>query len=63
MFGVEAYGAFGPIDSLGSERVERVFAVIDLRGPWWDLNAGVGASWGTPDHPIAKLIFGLHPKS
>jgi hypothetical protein len=62
MFGIEAYGAFGPIDDLGSETVERLFGVIDVRGPWWDLNAGIGASWGTPDHPIAKLILGLHPR-
>ena len=61
MFGVELYGAFGPIDALGDENVERAFAVVDLRGPHWDLNAGIGASRGSPDHPIGKLIVGIHP--
>jgi hypothetical protein len=60
MLGVEAYGAFGPIDGLGSG-VERLFAVLDLRGSWWDLNAGLGVNRGSPDHPIAKIIFGVHP--
>ena len=61
MVGVEGYGAFGPIDDLGRERVERVFGVVDVKGSWWDLDVGLGASWGLPDHPIGKLIFGLHP--
>jgi len=61
MVGVEAYGAFGPVDALGSEDVARAFAVADVRGRRWDLNVGVGASTGTPDHPIAKVIVGLHP--
>ena len=59
--GVEAYGAFGPVDDLGSEDVTRVFGVVDLTGSWWDLNLGAGWAWGTTDHPIAKLIFGVHP--
>jgi hypothetical protein len=63
MLGVEGYGAFGPIDNLGSERVERVFGVLDLKGSWWDLDIGVGQSWGIGDHPIGKLIFGIHPSS
>jgi hypothetical protein len=61
MAGVEAYGAFGPIDDLGSESVERAFAVVDVRGKHWDLNAGIGANRGSPDHPIVKLIVGIHP--
>ena len=61
MVGIEGYGALGPVDDLGSERVERGFGVVDVKGSWWDLDLGLGASWGTPDHPIGKLIFGLHP--
>ncbi len=60
MLGVELYGAFGPIDAL-TEGVDRVFGVVDLKGSWWDLNAGIGASRGSADHPIGKLIFGIHP--
>ena len=59
--GAEAYGAFGPLDDLGSERVTRLLAVVDLTGDWWDLNVGVGYGWGAPDHAIAKLNLGLHP--
>jgi hypothetical protein len=61
MFGVEAYGAYGTFDALGEESVTRLFAVADLRGARWDLNAGLGVSRGSPDHPIAKLIVGIHP--
>jgi hypothetical protein len=61
MIGVEAYGAYGPVDDLGREKVERVFGVVDVKGRWWSLDAGIGASWGLPDHPIGKLIFGLDP--
>ena len=61
MIGVEAYGAYGPVDDLGSEKVERVFGVVDVKGSWWSLDVGIGASWGLPDHPIGKLIFGLDP--
>jgi hypothetical protein len=59
--GVEGYGAFGPVDDLGSEEVERGFAVVDIKGHAFDLNIGIGASRGTADHPIGKLIFGIHP--
>jgi hypothetical protein len=63
MVGVEGYGAFGPIDALGAdEDVVRGYVVVDLKGSWWDLNLGVGATYGLGDHPIAKLIFGAHPK-
>lgn len=63
MVGVEGYGAFGPVDALGEdERVERAFGVVDVRGGTWDLNAGVGVSHGNGDHPVAKLIFGVHPR-
>ncbi len=63
MVGVEGYGAFGPIDALGAdEDVVRGYVVADLKGSWWDLNLGVGATHGIGDHPIAKLIFGAHPK-
>ena len=54
MVGVEGYAAL-PDD------VFRAFAVIDVRGDGWDLNAGIGANTGSPDHPIAKLILGFHP--
>ena len=63
MLGVEGYAAFGPFSSLGSEDVLRGFAVADLRGSWWDLNVGIGASHGIGDHPVGKLIFGIHPSS
>ncbi len=61
MAGVEGYGGFGPVDALDSG-VVRAFAVVDYRGTWWDLNAGLGISHGSGDHPIGKLIFGLHPE-
>jgi hypothetical protein len=63
MLGVEGYGAFGPFSSLGGEDVLRGFVVADLRGAWWDLDLGIGASHGISDHPVAKLIFGIHPAS
>jgi hypothetical protein len=59
--GVEAYGAFGPIDDLGSERATRLLAVIDVSGSWWDVNLGGGYGWGSTDHVVAKLIVGIHP--
>ena len=61
--GAEAYGAFGPIDDLGSEHASRVFGVLDVSGAWWDLNLGVGYGWGSTDHVVAKLIVGLHPRA
>ena len=60
-FGVEGYGAFGPLDDLGSENVERAFAVVDLRGRAWDLDIGGGVNHGSEDHPVLKLILGIHP--
>jgi hypothetical protein len=60
--GVEAYGAFGPIDDLGSEHVTRAFGVVDLAGSWWDLDVGGGYGWGSTDHVVAKMIFGIHPR-
>ncbi len=62
MIGVEAYGAFGPVDDLGSEHVTRVLAAIDVRGAWWDLNAGAGPEWGAPDRGVVKIIVGIHPR-
>lgn len=59
--GAEVYGAFGPLDDLGSEHASRLLGVVDLTGDWWDLNLGIGYGWGSPDHVIAKLILGLHP--
>ena len=59
MVGTELYGAFGPFDDLGREDVERAFAVVDVQHGRWDFNAGIGASTGIPDHPIAKLIVGF----
>jgi len=62
--GVEAYGAFGPIDDLGSEHASRLFGVVDLTGAggWWDVNIGGGYGWGSPEHVVAKVIFGVHPR-
>jgi hypothetical protein len=60
--GAEAYGAFGPIDDLGSEIVSRLFGVVDLTGARWDINLAAGYSWGSPDHVVAKLIIGVHPR-
>ncbi len=59
--GVEGYAAFGPIDNLGSETFERGFVVIDYKGSVVDLNIGIGATHGSADHAIGKLIFGIHP--
>lgn len=59
--GAEGYGAFGPLDDLGSEHASRLLAVIDVSGDWWDLNIGGGYGWGSPDHAVAKLIVGIHP--
>jgi hypothetical protein len=59
--GVEGYGGFGPLDDLGGESVTTVFGVVDVHASWFDLNAGIGATRGSSDHPIAKLIFGMHP--
>jgi hypothetical protein len=61
--GGEAYGAFGPVDDLGSERTSRAFGVVDIAGSWWDLDLGVGYGWGSPDHVVAKLIVGIHPRA
>ena len=60
--GAEAYSALGPLDDLGSEHASRLLGVVDLTGDWWDLNLGVGYGWGEPDHVVAKLILGLHPR-
>ena len=59
--GVEAYGAFGPLDDLGSEHASRLLGVVDVTGSWWDINLGGGYGWGSPDHVVAKLIVGIHP--
>ena len=61
--GAEAYGAFGPIDDLGSERASRRIGVLDVTGSWWDLNLGGGYGWGSDDHVVAKLILGIHPRA
>jgi hypothetical protein len=60
--GAEAYGAFGPLDDLGRERVTRLLAAIDVHGAWWDLNAGAGPAWGSPDRGVIKVIVGFHPR-
>jgi hypothetical protein len=60
--GAEAYAAFGPLDDLGSEHASRLFGVVDLTGDWWDLNIGAGYGWGSAEHTIAKVIFGVHPR-
>ena len=59
--GIESYSAFGPIDDLGSERVERLLGAVDWTSPWVDVNVGAGYAWGTPDHVVVKAIFGVHP--
>jgi hypothetical protein len=61
--GAEAYGAFGPLDDLGSDHATRLLGVVDMTGDWWDLNIGGGYGWGDADHLIAKLIVGLHPRA
>jgi hypothetical protein len=60
--GVEAYGAFGPLDDLGSEHASRLLAVVDVTGTWWDVNLGAGYGWGSTDHVVGKLIIGIHPR-
>jgi hypothetical protein len=59
--GLEGYGGFGPIDDLGSESVERGFATFDYKGSTFDINFGLGVTHGSADHPVFKLIFGMHP--
>jgi hypothetical protein len=61
--GAEAYGAFGPFDDLGGEHASRLLGVVDVTGTWWDLNIGGGYGWGDPDHVVAKLIVGIHPRA
>jgi hypothetical protein len=61
--GIEAYGAFGPIDDLGSETVGTLLGAVDYVGRWLDLNVGAGPSWGGEDGAIIKLIVGVHPSS
>jgi hypothetical protein len=60
--GIEAYGAVGPIDDLGSEHASRLLGVVDVVGAWWDVNLGGGYGWGSTDHVVAKLIVGIHPR-
>lgn len=59
--GIEGYSGFGPLDDLGSESAQNIFGVIDLHSRAFDLNVGLGASRGSEDHPIFKLILGMHP--
>lgn len=59
--GIEGYGAFGPVDNLGSEDFERGYVTFDYRGRAIDINFGIGATRGSADHAIGKLIFGIHP--
>jgi hypothetical protein len=59
--GSEVYGAFGPLDDLGSEHASLLLGVVDVSGSWWDLNIGGGYGWGSTDHVVAKLIVGIHP--
>lgn len=59
--GVEGYAAFGPIDNLGSEDFQRGYVTFDYRGSAFDINLGIGATRGSADHAIGKLIFGIHP--
>jgi len=61
MVGIEAYAAFGPVDALGDGSIDRGFITLDVHGRRWDLNVGIGASHGSQDHPIGKLIVGIHP--
>lgn len=61
--GAEGYGAFGPLDDLGADHVTRLLGVIDIAGARFDLDVGAGWQWGSPDHVVAKVILGLHPRS
>jgi hypothetical protein len=59
--GVEGYAALGPLDDLGAESVEQAFGVVDINARAWSLEVGVGVNHGSADHPVGKLIFGIHP--
>jgi hypothetical protein len=58
--GLESYSAFGPLDDLGSEMVERLLAVLDYHASWIDLDLGAGHAWGTDDRWLVKAIVGVH---
>jgi hypothetical protein len=59
--GAEWYGAFGPVDDLGSEQFSRLLGAVDFTSPWVDVNLGVGWASGTDDRWVAKAIIGVHP--
>jgi hypothetical protein len=59
--GAEWYGAFGPIDDLGSESFSRLLGALDWTGRWMDLNLGAGYASGTADRWVVKMILALHP--
>ncbi len=59
--GVESYSAFGPIDDLGAEKVERLLGAVDVTSPWVDVNFGAGYAWGGDDRVVVKVILGVHP--
>ncbi len=59
--GGEVYGAFGPVDDLGSEKFGRVLGAVDWTSPWFDVNFGAGWATGTADEWVAKAIFAVHP--
>ena len=58
--GAEWYGAFGPIDDLGSEKFSRILGVLDWTSSYVDINFGVGWASGTDDRWVAKAIVTLH---
>ncbi len=49
------------VEGYASSDVDRAFATIDIIAKKWDLDFGIGVDHGGNDHPIAKLIFGVHP--
>ncbi len=61
-FGVEYYGAFGPLRGFDPFREEQhqIVPVIDLNlGPNWEFNFGVGVGiTGATDHLLIKAILG-----
>lgn len=63
-FGLEYYGAFGPITHTLpiSESTNRLFAALDFTSDYVDLNFGVGYGFTGPEQWIAKAIVGVHGK-
>jgi hypothetical protein len=60
--GAEYYSALGPIDAIlpASEQVHRVFGVVELYSPHFDINFGVGGGTGDESF-LVKAILTLRP--